>query len=92
MRNIKRKWDVLTKERRDTLTREIITYFKTERDLEIGVIAAEDILDFFLQALVADIYNKAVSDSKKPSKKTWTILKLIWTCCSTNSPAVIHNQ
>ncbi len=60
--------DPLSKERRQTLIKEIITYFKTEREEEIGVIAAEEILNFFTEALGKDIYNKAVLDSKTTIK------------------------
>ncbi len=64
MTNIKRDWDPLSKERRAGLLREIITYFKTAQDQEIGVLAAEDILDFFLQNLGDDLYRKAIGDTK----------------------------
>lgn len=64
MDKAKRKWDLLSDERRRTLEREIISYFKTERDEDIGVIAAGEVLDFFLEALGPDCYAKAVSDAK----------------------------
>lgn len=64
MSNIKRDWDPLSKERRAGLLREIITYFKTTHDQEIGMLVAEDILDFFLQNLGDDLYRKAVGDTK----------------------------
>lgn len=73
---IKRTFDLLTKERRATLIREITTFFKTERDLEIGMLAAEDILDFFLQNLGKDIYNKAVDDSKTTIKQAFEDLEI----------------
>lgn len=64
MSNTKRKWDPLSKERRSGMIREITTYFEKERGEEIGMLAAEDILDFFLEALTKDIYNKAIEDAK----------------------------
>ncbi len=64
MDKAKRKWDVLSEERRRMLVNEIITYFKTERDEDIGVIAAGEVLDFFLEALGPDFYAKAVLDAK----------------------------
>ncbi|MCK9186136.1 DUF2164 domain-containing protein [Candidatus Gracilibacteria bacterium] len=70
MPNIKRKWDVISKERRESLIREVINYFKTEKDEEIGIIAAEDILDFFLERLHKDIYNKGIEDAKTTIKQT----------------------
>jgi len=59
----------ITPERRESVIREIIGYFQTERDTEIGVLAAEEILDFFLEATGKDIYNKAVADSKATIKQ-----------------------
>lgn len=70
MPNIKRKWDILSKERRESLIREIVSYFKTEKDQEIGILAAEDILDFFLEALHKDIYNKAIEEAKITVKQS----------------------
>lgn len=64
MTTIKRKWDILSKERRSGLIREIVTYFEKERGEEIGMLAAEDILDFFQEALSKDIYNRAIEDAK----------------------------
>jgi len=64
MATIKRKWDILSKERRSGLIREIVTYFEKERGEEIGMLAAEDILDFFQEALSKDIYNRAIEDAK----------------------------
>lgn len=69
MNEIKRRWDLLPKEKRQSCIDEIITFFKEKRDEQIGVIAAEDILDFFLQNIGPDIYNKGVWDSKEVLKK-----------------------
>ena len=55
---------LFTKERKQTLLKEIITFFKTERDFEIGVLAAEDILEFFTEAIGKDLYNKGINDAK----------------------------
>jgi uncharacterized protein (DUF2164 family) len=64
MKSQKRDWDPLSKERRAGLLREIITHFKTSHDQEIGMLAAEDILDFFLQSLGPDLYRKAINDTR----------------------------
>lgn len=69
MATIKRKWDLLSKERRSGLIREITTYFEKERGEEIGMLAAEDILDFFQEALSKDIYNRAIEDAKMTIKQ-----------------------
>lgn len=76
MSTTKRKWDLLSKERRAILIKQVITYFKTKRDQEIGVIAAEEILDFFLEALSEEIYNKAINDSKTTIKQTFENLEI----------------
>ncbi|HBB02825.1 MAG: hypothetical protein US89_C0007G0007 [Candidatus Peregrinibacteria bacterium GW2011_GWF2_38_29] len=76
MAEIKRKWDLLTKERRAGLIREIITYFKEERDEEIGMLASEDILDFFLENLGKDIYKRAVDDLKAIVKQNFENLEI----------------
>ncbi len=43
----------------------LIGYFSEERDEEIGYIAAEQLLDFFLEETGRDIYRKGVEDAKK---------------------------
>lgn len=64
MTDLKGKWDLLKQERKQNLIKELITYFKTERDMEIGIVAAEEVLNFFLEAAGADIYNKGIFDAK----------------------------
>ncbi len=62
---VKRTWDMISNERRRKLTEDIIYFFKKERDEEIGMIAAGSILDFFLQNIGLELYNKGVIDSMK---------------------------
>jgi len=76
MKEIKRKWDRITNEKRKSSIEEIITFFKQERDEKIGVIAAEEILDFFLQTVGGDVYNKGVKDSKEALEKRTEDLKI----------------
>ncbi len=76
MKDIKRKWDLLSKEKRKSFLDEIITFFKQRRNEELGIIAAEDILDFFLQNTGEDIYNKGVEDSKNLLKKRFDDLEV----------------
>ncbi len=64
MEKTKRDWDLLTDEKRRTAIDRIIGFFKKERDEEIGVIAAENFLDLFLEETGPDIYNKGVEDSR----------------------------
>ena len=59
----KRNWDIFNDEKRDEMIKGIIDYFEMERDEKIGMIAAGNILDFFLQNIGTEIYNQGVSDS-----------------------------
>ena len=63
MTTIARDWDLLSKEQRKESIGEIIFFFKKERDQEIGMIAAENILDHFLQTVGKQIYNQGIKDS-----------------------------
>lgn len=54
----------LSSEEKKRLTDEIKYYFEEERDEKIGIIASENILDFFLNNLGKYIYNKALDDAK----------------------------
>lgn len=63
MTTVKRALDFIDEEKRKIIIRDIIHYFEHERGEKIGVIAAEDILNFMLQTFGADVYNKGVTDS-----------------------------
>lgn len=54
----------LTKEDRNRLLEEIKNYFLQERDEQIGYIASENLLEFFLDTMGKYIYNKALDDAK----------------------------
>jgi len=69
MVTVKRSWDSLDKAQREHMIRETVRYFTTERDLELGVIGAEEILDFFLENLSPIIHNKAVEAAKSVVKQ-----------------------
>lgn len=56
---------ILSPERKISLIKEIIDYFATEKDIEIGNIAAEEILNFLLVAVEREIYNQAINDVQK---------------------------
>ena len=76
MADVKRKWDLLTKERREGIIREVSTYFKTEKDIDLGLIACEDVLDFFIQELGEDFYNKGLSDATNAIKQNMENLEV----------------
>lgn len=66
----------LTEEKRKVIITSIIHYFECERGENIGVIAAEEILDFMLQAFGQDIYNKGITDSIDFLKERFSNLEL----------------
>ena len=65
MTKIKRSWERLTDEEKEMAKKELILFFDKERGEKIGVIAAEEILNFFLQSVGPKLYNKGVLDAKK---------------------------
>ncbi len=54
----------LTPELKKQLLDEIVYYFETERDEKLGIIASENVLDFFMDNLGRFLYNKALDDAK----------------------------
>lgn len=55
----------LTKERRQDLISEIKDFFMTEREEELGDLAAGMILDFFMKKLAPEIYNQGIYDAHR---------------------------
>jgi len=53
----------LEREKRDEMVKAIIYYFKTDRDEEIGQLAAGLVLDFVIEKLAPEFYNQGVLDS-----------------------------
>lgn len=53
----------ISREKRENLKNEIKTYFYEERDEELGDLAAEMILGFFMDKLAAEFYNQGIEDS-----------------------------
>lgn len=64
MNRIKRSWERLSQEEKKIAKEELIRFFEKERDEKIGIIAAEEILNFFLQSVGTKLYNKGVVDAK----------------------------
>ena len=52
-----------TSEEKKRMIEEIQSFFLEEREEELGIIASENILDFFINTLGKDIYNKALDDA-----------------------------
>ncbi|MFC3747479.1 DUF2164 domain-containing protein [Paenibacillus sp. GCM10012306] len=54
----------LPKEQRELLVENIRNHFEAERGETIGHLAADNLLDFFLQELGPSIYNEALKDCR----------------------------
>lgn len=54
----------LSMEDKKRLLGEIKEYFSKEREEDIGIIASENLLEFFLNTMGKYIYNKALDDTK----------------------------
>jgi len=65
MSKIKRKWERLSDEEKNLAKEELILFFENKRNEKIGIIAAEEIINFFLQSVGGKLYNKGVTDAKK---------------------------
>ena len=59
------KWEKLNDEQRRNAVERLIYFFEIERDEKIGVVAAGNLIDFFLQSLGKEIYNKGVTEAIK---------------------------
>lgn len=65
MKKLQRKWDsLMTPWQKEIAIRSIISHFHDEFDQEISMIAAEDHLDFMLDTLGSNLYNKGVEDAR----------------------------
>ncbi len=76
MADNRKKWDILSDETRRRCIQETIDFFETERDEEIGIIAAGSILDHFLESVALEIYNSGVTDSTRLLKARFENLEM----------------
>lgn len=53
----------LTKARKEDMINRIKSYFSKERDEDLGDLAAELILDFFIKDLSIEVYNQGLEDA-----------------------------
>jgi uncharacterized protein (DUF2164 family) len=59
------KFEFRSVEEKQKVLKEIIGYFQSQRNEQIGVLAAEDILNFLINIIGDDIYTKAINDCTK---------------------------
>lgn len=76
MKNIKKKWDLLSEAKRKEYTDAIATFMSEDIGEDIGVFAAEDVLDFFLEKIGPEIYNKGVEDSQDITRSHFSDLEV----------------
>lgn len=53
----------LSEENKEAMRSKIVEYFWEERDEDLGELASQLILDFFLEELAPSVYNQGVEDS-----------------------------
>lgn len=51
-------------ERKKQLINDLMMYFEQERDEEIGLLAAEMMIDFLIDKIGGEVYNQALDDAK----------------------------
>jgi len=56
---------IISPENKQQLTKDIVDYFATEKDINMGLIAAAEILDIIIQKVDKTIYNQAIEDAQK---------------------------
>ncbi len=76
MADSKRKWDLLSDNTRRRCIEETIEFFADEHDEEIGMIAAGNILDHFLESVALEIYNSGVEDAVRLVKERFESLEM----------------
>lgn len=59
-----KEWDCLDPKARQDLVSETISYLRDDHDFDIGMITANEIVDFFLERTYPAIRNKTLEDSK----------------------------
>ncbi|MDG1105903.1 MAG: DUF2164 family protein [Cyclobacteriaceae bacterium] len=75
MAKVKRNWERLSEEERKSVIEDLILFFENERDEKIGIIAAEEVLNFFLMSVGNKLYNKGIDDAKKVLKNRYEELQ-----------------
>lgn len=50
--------------KKEEMRRKIVAYFDNERDEDLGELASQLILDFFIEELGADFYNQGIEDAQ----------------------------
>lgn len=54
----------IKRDEKEKFIKDIQEFFYSERDEEIGIIAAEQVLEFFMEDMAKLVYNRALDDAK----------------------------
>lgn len=73
---MRRQWDMLTAEKKRECIAALIEFFHSERGEEIGNIAAEELIDFFMREVGLLIYNQGVDDAIRLCKDRFSSLEI----------------
>ena len=73
---MKEQFSLLSEEQKRKVINDIIAYFQDERGEEVGVIAAENLLDALSENLCKPIYNKGIYDATKLVEEKFSDLKM----------------
>ncbi len=73
---IKKKWDLMTDEDKRRLSKALEAYFLDEKGESLDLIAADSLIDLFLENAAIGIYNKGVEDSISFLKKRMEDIEL----------------
>jgi len=65
MKNNKSKLSLLSETKKREAIEVIIAFYKRERGEQIGVIAAEEILDLVVEVVGVEIFNKGVAEATR---------------------------
>ncbi|MFZ2153529.1 MAG: DUF2164 family protein [Microgenomates group bacterium] len=60
-----KKPNIISAENKEILIKELVDYFSAEHDINVGIIAAGEILDKILEKVDKSIYNQAIEDAQK---------------------------
>ncbi len=65
MIRVKPDWDMLPDDTRKGVVNELIRFYKSEFDQDIGMIMADTLLDKFLELTAVEIYNEGIDSTER---------------------------
>jgi len=80
----RKKPNFIKEEKRTDYIKKIISFFLDERNEEIGIIAAEKVLNFFTEDIGKEFYKQGVKDTRKLFEEKMDDLKVNFDLLSEN--------